>query len=105
MIGVEFVIVRSDNVIELDDVLLLEIEGEIVLVLSIKYYCLVVVYDLCVSDMVVLVVVVINVFVVIDKVVYYFQQQGKKVLCIVDYFGLLVWCMVVMLINEVLDVV
>jgi 3-hydroxybutyryl-CoA dehydrogenase len=38
-----------------------------------------------------------------DKAVRYFQQQGKKVLQIADYPGLLVWRTVAMLINEALD--
>ena len=36
---------------------------------------------------------------------YYFQQQGKKVLHIADYPGLLVWRTVAMLANEALDAV
>ncbi|MGE9627663.1 3-hydroxyacyl-CoA dehydrogenase family protein, partial [Escherichia coli] len=40
-----------------------------------------------------------------DKAVYYFQQQGKKVLHIADYPGLLVWRTVAMLANEALDAV
>jgi hypothetical protein len=38
-----------------------------------------------------------------DKAVHYFQQQGKKVLRIADYPGLLVWRTVAMLVNEALD--
>nr|VUD34484.1 3-hydroxyacyl-CoA dehydrogenase [Raoultella sp. NCTC 9187] len=40
-----------------------------------------------------------------DKAVHYFQQQGKKVLQIADYPGLLVWRTVAMLVNEALDAV
>ncbi|VFS92505.1 Probable 3-hydroxybutyryl-CoA dehydrogenase [Raoultella planticola] len=40
-----------------------------------------------------------------DKAVRYFQQQGKKVLQIADYPGLLVWRTLAMLINEALDAV
>ncbi len=38
-----------------------------------------------------------------DKAIFYFQQQGKKVLQIADYPGLLVWRTVAMLVNEALD--
>ncbi|MDP1103428.1 3-hydroxyacyl-CoA dehydrogenase family protein, partial [Klebsiella pneumoniae] len=40
-----------------------------------------------------------------DKAVHYLQQQGKKVLRIADYPGLMVWRTVAMLINEALDAV
>ncbi|MFS4684796.1 3-hydroxyacyl-CoA dehydrogenase NAD-binding domain-containing protein [Klebsiella pneumoniae] len=105
MMGAESVTVRSDNVTELDDVLLLETEGETALALSIKHHRPVVVYDLCASDTVVLAAAATNAPAATDKAVHYFQQQGKKVLRIVDYPGLLVWRTVAMLINEALDAV
>lgn len=105
MIGAESVTVRSDNVTELDDVLLLETEGETALALSIKHHRPVVVYDLCASDTVVLAAAATNAPAATDKAVHYFQQQGKKVLRIADYPGLLVWRTVAMLINEALDAV
>ncbi len=85
MIGAESVTVRSDNVTELDDVLLLETEGETALALSIKHHRPVVVYDLCASDTVVLAAAATNAPAATDKAVHYFQQQGKKVLRIADY--------------------
>ncbi len=105
MMGAESVTVRSDNVTELDDVLLLETEGETALALSIKHHRPVVVYDLCASDTVVLAAAATNAPAATDKAVHYFQQQGKKVLRIADYPGLLVWRTVAMLINEALDAV
>ncbi len=105
MMGAESVTVRSDNVTELDDVLLLETEGETAPALSIKHHRPVVVYDLCASDTVVLAAAATNVPAATEKAVHYFQQQGKKVLRIADYPGLLVWRTVAMLINEALDAV
>ncbi len=105
MMGAESVTVRSDNVTELDDVLLLETEGETALALSVKHHRPVVVYDLCASDTVVLAAAATNAPAATDKAVHYFQQQGKKVLRIADYPGLLVWRTVAMLINEALDAV
>ena len=64
-----------------------------------------VVYDLCASDTVVLAAAATNAPAATDKAVHYFQQQGKKVLRIADYPGLLVWRTVAMLINEALDAV
>nr|VXZ85278.1 Probable 3-hydroxybutyryl-CoA dehydrogenase [Klebsiella pneumoniae] len=105
MMGAESVTVRSDNVTELDDVLLLETEGETAPALSVKHHRPVVVYDLCASDTVVLAAAATNAPAATDKAVHYFQQQGKKVLRIADYPGLLVWRTVAMLINEALDAV
>jgi 3-hydroxybutyryl-CoA dehydrogenase len=83
--------------------LLLETEGETALALSVKHHRPVVVYDLCASDTVVLAAAATNAPAATDKAVHYFQQQGKKVLRIADYPGLLVWRTVAMLINEALD--
>ncbi|MBX4388571.1 3-hydroxyacyl-CoA dehydrogenase, partial [Mycobacterium tuberculosis] len=71
MIGAESVTVRSDNVTELDDVLLLETEGETALALSIKHHRPVVVYDLCASDTVVLAAAATNAPAATDKAVHY----------------------------------
>ncbi len=103
--GAQSITVVSDNVTELDDLLLLETEGETALALSVKHHRPVVVYDLCASDTVVLAAAATNAPVATDKAVHYFQQQGKKVLRIADYPGLLVWRTVAMLINEALDAV
>jgi 3-hydroxybutyryl-CoA dehydrogenase len=69
----------SDSVTELDELLLLETEGETALALSVKHRRPVVVYDLCASDTVVLAAAATNAG-GDDKAVHYFQQQGKKVL-------------------------
>lgn len=95
----------SDNVTKLDGVLLLETCGETALVLSVRHGCPVVVYDHSAGDTVVLAASATNSPAETDKAIYYFQQQGKKVLRIADYPGLLVWRTVAMLANEALDAV
>ena len=97
--------VKSDIVTELDDVLLLETTGETALSLSVQHQRPVVVYDHAAGDTVVLAGSPTNPDSATDKAVYYFQQQGKKVLRIADYPGLLVWRTVAMLANEALDAV
>jgi 3-hydroxybutyryl-CoA dehydrogenase len=84
---------------------LLETEGETAQALSVRYGCPVVVYDYCAGDTVVLATAATNPASATDKAVRYFQQQGKKVLLIADYPGLLVWRTLAMLINEALDAV
>jgi len=98
-------VVKSDIVTELDDVLLLETTGETALALSVQHGRQVVVYDHAAGDTVVLAGAQTNSPEATDKAVYHFQQQGKKVLQIADYPGLLVWRTVAMLANEALDAV
>lgn len=97
--GAQSVMTVSDSVTELDELLLLETEGETALALSVKHRRPVVVYDLCASDTVALAAAATNAPAATDKAVHYFQQQGKKVLRIADYPGLLVWRTVAMLVN------
>ena len=97
--------VKSDVVTELDDVLLLETTGETALALSVQHQRPVVVYDHAAGNIVVLAGAPTNPDSATDKAVYYFQQQGKNVLRIADYPGLLVWRTVAMLANEALDAV
>lgn len=97
--GAQSVMTVSDSVTELDELLLLETEGETALALSVKHRRPVVVYDLCASDTVALAAAATNASAATDKAVHYFQQQGKKVLRIADYPGLLVWRTVAMLVN------
>lgn len=91
--------------IELDDVRLLETTGETAQALSVQYGCPVVVYDYCAGETVVLAAAATNPASATDKAVRYFQQQGKNVLLVADYPGLLVWRTVAMLVNEALDAV
>lgn len=88
--GAKTVCTTGDSVtgrvaIALDDVRLLETEGETARALSVRYGCPVVVYDYCAGDTVVLATAATNPASATDKAVRYFQQQGKKVLLIADY--------------------
>ena len=96
---------KSDAVTELDELLLMETEGQTAEVLSAQYGRPVVVYDHSAGETVVLASAESNPQSATDKAVHYFQQQGKKVLQIADYPGLLVWRTVAMLVNEALDAV
>ena len=100
--------IKSDVVTELDEVLLLETTGETALALSIQHGRPVVVYDHSAGETVVLASAettsqAATSQAATDKAIFYFQQQGKKVLQIADYPGLLVWRTVAMLVNEALD--
>ncbi|WP_411165702.1 3-hydroxyacyl-CoA dehydrogenase [Klebsiella oxytoca] len=95
--------IKSDVVTELDEVLLLETTGETALALSIQHGRPVVVYDHSAGETVVLASAETTTQAATDKAIFYFQQQGKKVLQIADYPGLLVWRTVAMLVNEALD--
>ncbi|MPT44498.1 MAG: 3-hydroxyacyl-CoA dehydrogenase, partial [Klebsiella sp.] len=97
--------IKRDVVTDLDEVLLLETTGETALALSLQHGRPVVVYDHSAGDTVVLASAETTSQAAIDKATFYFQQQGKKVLQIADYPGLLVWRTVAMLINEALDAV
>ena len=94
---------KSDVVTDLDEVLLLETTGETALALSIQHGRPVVVYDHSAGETVVLASAETASQAATDKAIFYFQQQGKKVLQIADYPGLLVWRTVAMLVNEALD--
>lgn len=95
--------IKSDVVTELDEVLLLETTGETALALSMQHGRPVVVYDHSAGETVVLASAETTSQAATDKAIFYFQQQGKKVLQIADYPGLLVWRTVAMLVNEALD--
>ena len=95
--------IKSDVVTELDEVLRRETSGETALALSIQHGRPVVVYDHSAGETVVLASAETTSQAATDKAIFYFQQQGKKVLQIADYPGLLVWRTVAMLVNEALD--
>jgi hypothetical protein len=67
----------SDSVTELDELLLLETEGETALALSVKHHRPVVVYDLCASDTVVLAAAATNAPAATDKAVL-FPAAGQE---------------------------
>lgn len=96
-------VIREGDNVTLDAVLLTETEGETALALATRLSRPVVVYDRIEGDVVVLAAAQTNAQADTDKAVHYFQQQGKKVLMIADYPGLLVWRTVAMLANEALD--
>ncbi|VDZ67099.1 3-hydroxyacyl-CoA dehydrogenase PaaC [Klebsiella aerogenes] len=84
---------------------MLETEGETALALSVKHHRRWWYMTCAPAITVVLAAAATNAPAATDKAVHYFQQQGKKVLRIADYPGLLVWRTVAMLINEALDAV
>ena len=96
---------KSDAVTELDELLLMETEGQTAEALSAQHGRPVAVYDHSAGETVVLASAESNPRSATDKAVRYFQQQGKKVLQVADYPGLLVWRTVAMLVNEALDAV
>lgn len=95
--------VTKNQITELDSLLLIETDGETAQSLATRRQRPVVVFDLSEGDTVVLAAAASNAQADTDKAVRYFQQQGKRVLQIADYPGLLVWRTVAMLINEALD--
>lgn len=95
--------VTHSMTIELDELLLVETDGETAQSLATRRQRPVVVFDLTEGEAVVLAAAASNTQAETDKAVRYFQQQGKRVLQIADYPGLLVWRTVAMLINEALD--
>ncbi|MGP3591830.1 3-hydroxyacyl-CoA dehydrogenase PaaH [Vagococcus sp. WN89Y] len=95
--------VTKNPLTELDELLLIETDGETAQSLSARRQRPVVVFDLSEGDTVVLAAAASNQQADTDKAVRYFQQQGKRVLQIADYPGLLVWRTVAMLVNEALD--
>ncbi|WET42635.1 3-hydroxyacyl-CoA dehydrogenase PaaH [Citrobacter enshiensis] len=94
---------RSDGVTELDDVLLIETQGETAQALALRTGRAVVVVDRMEGDVAIVAAADSNPRSATQKAIYYLQQQGKNVLHIADYPGLLVWRTVAMIVNEALD--
>lgn len=94
---------RSDSVMEIDEVLLVETTGETAQSLALRLNSPVVVVDRMDGDAVVIAVAVSNTHSATQKAIYHLQQQGKRVLQSADYPGLLIWRTVAMIINEALD--
>lgn len=93
----------SDGVTEIDDALLIETQGETAQSLALRLNKPVVVVDRMERDVAVIAAAASNPPAATQKVVQYLQQQGKRVLMIADYPGLLIWRTVAMIINEALD--
>ncbi|WP_312626755.1 3-hydroxyacyl-CoA dehydrogenase [Scandinavium sp.] len=94
---------KDRDVVTIDDVLLLETRGETAQAAATRLHRPVVVMDRSESDVAVIAAAASNRLEETEKAIYWLQQQGKKVLLIADYPGLLVWRTVAMLVNEALD--
>ncbi|MBV8044901.1 3-hydroxyacyl-CoA dehydrogenase PaaH [Pluralibacter sp.] len=88
---------------ELDDVVLAVTTGETAQAMSARLQRPVVLMDHSESDLVVIAAAAGNHPQDTQKAVYHLQQQGKRVLMVADYPGLLVWRTLAMLVNEALD--
>ncbi|WP_333849403.1 3-hydroxyacyl-CoA dehydrogenase PaaH [Leclercia sp.] len=94
---------RSDGVTEIDDLLLIETQGETAQALANRYGQPVVVVDRQEGDVAVIAAAASNPVYATLKAVWHLQQQGKRVLQVADYPGLLIWRTVAMIVNEALD--
>ncbi|HHX3635206.1 TPA: 3-hydroxyacyl-CoA dehydrogenase family protein, partial [Enterobacter cloacae] len=83
--------------------LLIETQGETAQALALRLNCPVVVVDRIERDVAVIASAASNPHTATQKVIRYLQQQGKRVVQIADYPGLLVWRTVAMIANEALD--
>ncbi|MEG1212809.1 MAG: 3-hydroxyacyl-CoA dehydrogenase PaaH [Leclercia sp.] len=94
---------RSDGVTELDDLLLIETQGETAQALATRLGHPVVMVDRQEGNVAVIAAAASNPASANLKAVHHLQQQGKRVLQVADYPGLLIWRTVAMIINEALD--
>ncbi|MRS15751.1 3-hydroxyacyl-CoA dehydrogenase PaaC [Enterobacteriaceae bacterium RIT691] len=94
---------KESDVVTLDELLLLETNGETAQAAATRLHRPVVVMDRSDSNVVVIAAAASNRLESTEKAIYWLQQQGKKVLLVADYPGLLVWRTVAMLVNEALD--
>lgn len=94
---------KSDGVTEIDGVLLVETQGETAQSLALRHGRPVVVVDRMERDVAVIAVAASNPDSANQKAIGWLQQQGKRVMQIADYPGLLIWRTVAMIANEALD--
>ncbi|HDS9357688.1 TPA: 3-hydroxyacyl-CoA dehydrogenase [Enterobacter chengduensis] len=94
---------KSDGVTEIDGVLLVETQGETAQSLALRHGRPVVVVDRMERDVAVIAVAASNPDSSNQKAICWLQQQGKQVMQIADYPGLLIWRTVAMIANEALD--
>jgi len=94
---------RSDGVTELDDLLLIETQGETAQALATRLGHPVVVVDRQEGDVAIIAAAASNPTSATRKAVHHLQQQGKRVLQVADYPGLLIWRTLAMIVNEALD--
>ncbi|MDU5194967.1 MAG: 3-hydroxyacyl-CoA dehydrogenase PaaH [Enterobacter sichuanensis] len=93
---------ERDGVTKIDDVYLIETQGETAQALALRLSGPVVV-DRIEGDVAVIAAAASNPLTSTQKVIRYLQQQGKRVVQIADYPGLLIWRTVAMIANEALD--
>jgi 3-hydroxybutyryl-CoA dehydrogenase len=94
---------KERDVVMLDNVLLMETTGETAQAAATRTHQPVVMMDRSEGAVVVIAAAPGNRLEATEKAIYWLQQQGKKVLLVADYPGLLVWRTVAMLVNEALD--
>jgi 3-hydroxybutyryl-CoA dehydrogenase len=94
---------KERDVVTLDDVLLMETNGETAQAAATRTHHPVVMMDRSEGPVVVIAPAASNRLEATEKAIHWLQQQGKQVLLIADYPGLLVWRTVAMLVNEALD--
>jgi 3-hydroxybutyryl-CoA dehydrogenase len=94
---------QGDGVTKIDELLLLETCGETAQALAALYGGPVVVIDRHEGDVAVIAAAASNPEASTRKAVRYLQQQGKRVLQVADYPGLIIWRTLAMIINEALD--
>ncbi|MFP2237425.1 3-hydroxyacyl-CoA dehydrogenase [Pseudescherichia vulneris] len=94
---------KERDVVTIDEVLLLETNGETAQAAATRLQRPVVVMDRSEGAVVVIAAAASNRLEATEKAIYWLQQQGKQVLLVADYPGLLVWRTVAMLVNEALD--
>lgn len=94
---------RSDGVTEIDGLLLIETQGETAQALANRYGQPVVVMDRQEGEVAVIAAAASNPASATLKAVRHLQLQGKRVLQVADYPGLLIWRTVAMIVNEALD--
>ncbi|HEY2454576.1 MAG TPA: 3-hydroxyacyl-CoA dehydrogenase PaaH [Scandinavium sp.] len=94
---------KERDVVTLDNVLLMETNGETAQAAATRTHHPVVMLDRSEGTVVVIAPAASNRLEETEKAIYWLQQQGKQVLLVADYPGLLVWRTVAMLVNEALD--
>ncbi len=94
---------KGDGVTEIDELLLVETRGETAQALARRLNRPVVVVDHSAGDVVAIATAASNPHAATQKALFWLQQQGKRVVEIADYPGLLVWRTLAMIVNEALD--
>ena len=93
----------ADGELDVEGVRIVATQGETATCLAVRYQQPTVVVDLSLGETVVIAPAATNTASQTESAIRYFQQQGKQVLRIADYPGMLVTRTVAMIINEALD--